>query len=109
MTYIQIAFKEYNITKSVWEMDWSDPLFKYFGKAFSNRDFLYALRNTIFLNLLDLAVGFPAPEEPAQILPFLSSKSTFIKLLPITRFELLGTKYSFRFRVSRLYLTSPNE
>ena len=27
MTYIQIAFKEYNITKSVWEMDWSDPLF----------------------------------------------------------------------------------
>ena len=61
MTYIQIAFKEYNITKSVWEMDWSDPLFKYFGKAFSNRDFLYALRNTIFLNLLDLAVGFPDP------------------------------------------------
>ena len=68
MTYIQIAFKEYNITKSVWEMDWSDPLFKYFGKAFSNRDFLYALRNTIFLNLLDLAVGFPAPIILAIIL-----------------------------------------
>ena len=62
MTYIQIAFKKYSIVQSVWEM----PLAKnngweYFIRAFSNRDFLFALRNTITLNLLDLLVGFPAP------------------------------------------------
>jgi len=62
MTYIQIAFKKYSIVANVWEM----PLaanhgFEYFIKAFSNRDFLYALRNTLVLNFLDLLVGFPAP------------------------------------------------
>src|SRR5690606_10895241 len=61
MTYIQIAFKKYSIVQSVWEMPWADNHgFEYFIKAFSNRDFLYALRNTIMLNLLDLLVGFPA-------------------------------------------------
>lgn len=62
MTYIQIAFKKYSIVKSPWEMPWADNHgFEYFIKAFSNRDFLYALRNTIMLNFLDLVVGFPAP------------------------------------------------
>ncbi len=62
MTYIQIAFKKYSIVKSVWEMPWAGSNgFEYFIKAFSNADFLYALRNTITLNLLDLVVGFPAP------------------------------------------------
>lgn len=62
MTYIQIAFKKYSIVKSPWEMPWADNRgFEYFIKAFSNRDFLYALRNTLMLNLLDLVVGFPAP------------------------------------------------
>ncbi|HOB91199.1 MAG: ABC transporter permease subunit [Bacillota bacterium] len=62
MTYILIAFKKYSIIKSVWEMPWADNHgFEYFIKAFSNRDFLYALRNTVMLNLLDLLVGFPAP------------------------------------------------
>lgn len=62
MTYIQIAFKKYNIIQSVWEMEWAENHgFEYFIKAFSNRDFLYALRNTLMLNLLDLVVGFPAP------------------------------------------------
>ncbi len=59
MTYIQVAFKEFNITKNVWSMDWVG--WRYFIQAFSNRDFLFALRNTIVLNLLDLLVGFPAP------------------------------------------------
>ena len=62
MTYIQIAFKEYKITQSIWEMEWAkNHGFEYFIQAFSNRDFLYALRNTLMLNLLDLIVGFPAP------------------------------------------------
>lgn len=62
MTYIQIAFKKYSIVQSPWEMPWADNNgFEYFIKAFSNRDFLLALRNTIMLNFLDLLVGFPAP------------------------------------------------
>jgi putative aldouronate transport system permease protein len=75
MTYIQIAFKKYSIVKSVWEMDWADKNgFEFFIKAFSNRDFLYALRNTLTLNLLDLIVGFPAPIILALILNELAFK-----------------------------------
>jgi len=62
MSYIQIAFKKYSIVQNVWEMPWADNNgLEYFIKAFSNRDFLYALRNTIMLNMLDLVIGFPAP------------------------------------------------
>ncbi|MGI6148487.1 MAG: sugar ABC transporter permease [Firmicutes bacterium] len=62
MTYIQIAFKRYSIVQNVWDM----PLarnngLEYFIRAFSNRDFLYAVRNTFMLNFLDLVIGFPAP------------------------------------------------
>lgn len=42
--------------------------FEYFIKAFKNRDFLYALRNTLMLNLLDLVIGFPIPIIFALIL-----------------------------------------
>jgi putative aldouronate transport system permease protein len=62
MTYIQIAFKKYSIVKNAWHMPWADNHgFEYFIKAFSNRDFRFALRNTVMLNLLDLLAGFPAP------------------------------------------------
>ena len=69
MTYVQIAFKKYSIVQNVWEM----PLagnngWEYFIRAFSNRDFLFALRNTITLNMLDLLVGFPAPILVALLL-----------------------------------------
>lgn len=79
MTYIQIAFKKYSIVKNVWEMPWADNHgFEYFIRAFSNRDFLYALRNTLMLNLLDLLIGFPAPIILALLLnelPFKRFKS----------------------------------
>lgn len=69
MVYIQIAFKKYSIVESVWKLPWADNHgFEYFIKAFQNRDFLYALRNTLFLNLLDLIIGFPAPIIFALIL-----------------------------------------
>ena len=69
MTYIQIAFKNYSIVKSPWEMPWANNNgFEYFIKAFQNRDFLDALRNTILLNVLDLVLGFPAPIILAIIL-----------------------------------------
>lgn len=75
MTYIQIAFKKYSIVQSVWEMPWANNGgWEYFIKAFSNRDFIYALRNTLMLNLLDLVVGFPAPIILALLLNELAFK-----------------------------------
>lgn len=75
MVYIQIAFKKYSIVKDVWGMQVADNNgFEYFIKAFSNRDFLYALRNTIMLNLLDLIIGFPAPIILALLLNELAFK-----------------------------------
>ena len=59
MTNIVIAFKDYNLFRTVWQAPWVG--LKWFEKAFAMRDFYDALRNTITLNLLDLAVGFPAP------------------------------------------------
>lgn len=69
MVYIQIAFKKYSIVESVWNMPLAKNYgFEYFIKAFKNRDFIYALRNTLTLNLLDLLLGFPAPIIFALIL-----------------------------------------
>ncbi len=69
MSYIQIAFKNYSIVKSPWEMPWANNYgFEYFIKAFQNMDFRDALRNTILLNVLDLVLGFPAPIILAIIL-----------------------------------------
>ena len=82
MTYIQIAFKKYSIVQSVWEMPWADNHgFEHFIRAFSNRDFLFALRNTIMLNLLDLVVGFPAP----IILALLLNELAFKKFKRVTQ------------------------
>ena len=75
MMYIQIAFKKYSIIQNVWEMKLaSNHGFEYFIKAFSNRDFIYALRNTIMLNILDLIIGFPAPIILALLLNELAFK-----------------------------------
>jgi putative aldouronate transport system permease protein len=69
MVNILIAFKQNNFLKPVWEVPWADNHgFQWFIQAFQNRDFLYALRNTVALNLLDLAFGFPAPVILAIIL-----------------------------------------
>lgn len=75
MTYIQIAFKKYSIVQSVWKMPWASKHgLEYFIKAFSNRDFIYSIRNTILLNLLDLIIGFPAPIILALLLNELAFK-----------------------------------
>lgn len=69
MIYIQIAFKKYSIVQSVWEMPLADNYgFEYFIKAFKNKDFINALRNTLVLNIFDLIIGFPAPIIFALIL-----------------------------------------
>lgn len=82
MTYIVIAFKKYNITKSVWQMEWADNHgFQYFIQAFNDKSFLNALRNTIVLNLLDLIFGFPAPILVALLL----NEVRFPKLKKVTQ------------------------
>lgn len=54
-----IAFKDYKILKGFSGSEWVG--FENFMKAFSNKDFFRALRNTLMLNGLDLALGFPMP------------------------------------------------
>ena len=69
MLYVQIAFKNYKIGKSVWSAAWAKNYgFQYFIKAFKDRDFINALFNTLTLNLKDLIFGFPAPIIFALIL-----------------------------------------
>jgi len=61
MTNIVIAFKNYNIFQGVWSKGSPWVGFKWFQTAFASRDFWNALRNTLWLNFLDLLLGFPAP------------------------------------------------
>ncbi len=69
MVYVLIAFKKYNITKGVFDMEWAkENGMQYFIQAFKDKDFIRALRNTISLNFLDLLFGFPAPIIFALIL-----------------------------------------
>lgn len=82
MTYIQIAFKKNNIIQNIWQVPWADGTpFANFIKAFANRDFLFAVRNTVTLNLLDLVVGFPAP----IILALLLNELTFKRFKRLTQ------------------------
>jgi putative aldouronate transport system permease protein len=59
MVNIVIAFKDYNMFRGVWDSPWVG--LKWFREAFGSRDFFLALRNTLWLNFLDLLAGFPAP------------------------------------------------
>lgn len=82
MMYIQIAFKKYSIVQNVWDMEWAaNHGFEYLIKLFSNRDFLFALRNTVLLNFLDLIIGFPAP----IILALLLNELVFKRFKRITQ------------------------
>lgn len=54
---IVIAFKDYNVFKGIWASPWCG--FDTFEKIFANKNFWNAVRNTLTLNLLNLAVSFP--------------------------------------------------
>ena len=79
MTNIVIAFKDYNLFQGVWSKGSPWVGFKWFQRAFESRDFWNAIRNTLWLNFLDLVVGFPAPIILALILNELVF-STFKKI-----------------------------
>lgn len=82
MAYILSAFKKNNIIKPPWEVAWAaNNGFEWFIKAFKDRDFLNALRNTLTLNLLDLVIGFPAP----VIMALLLNELTFKRFKKITQ------------------------
>ena len=94
MTNIVIAFKNYNLFRGVWTPalapcpesghlpncgHWVG--FKWFETAFASRDFWNAMRNTLWLNFLDLALGFPAP----IILALLLNELVFKKYKKLTQ------------------------
>lgn len=54
-----IAFKNYTPFRGVWKSEWIG--FENFVRLFSETDFLLLLKNTLYLNLLDVFVGFPFP------------------------------------------------
>jgi len=61
MTNIAMAFKDYNMFLGLWSKGSPWVGFKWFERAFASRDFWNAMRNTLWLNFLDLLLGFPAP------------------------------------------------
>jgi putative aldouronate transport system permease protein len=75
MTNIVIAFKNYNLFQGVWSKGSPWVGFYWFKQAFESRDFWNAVRNTLWLNFLDLVVGFPAPIILALLLNELVFKS----------------------------------
>ena len=82
MAYILSAFKQNNIFKAPWEVPWAkNNGFEWFIKAFNDRTFINALRNTLTLNLLDLVCGFPAP----IILALLLNELSFRRFKKITQ------------------------
>lgn len=56
---IQIAFKNFRITKDMWDCAWVG--FKNFEKLFGNPMFITVLENTVSISLLKILFGFPAP------------------------------------------------
>ena len=56
---LTIAFKDYTVAKGFANSDWVG--FEIFQKIFAHRDFGKAVKNTLFVNVLDLALSFPMP------------------------------------------------
>ncbi|MGG1516484.1 ABC transporter permease subunit [Paenibacillus oryzisoli] len=61
-----IAFKEFNIAKSIWDSPWVG--FEHFKVFLNSYYFWRLLRNTLLLNVFQLLWGFPAPIVLALLL-----------------------------------------
>ena len=59
LTGLQVAFKDFNIFRGMWASEWVG--FTVFQQIFADQKFWMALKNTVFLNGLDLLFGFPVP------------------------------------------------
>ncbi|WP_374121349.1 ABC transporter permease [Paenibacillus sp. LHD-117] len=54
-----LAFKDYNVIKGIWGSPWAGT--KYFELFFRNPAFVTLIKNTLYISLYQLAVGFPIP------------------------------------------------
>ena len=58
---IQIAFKDYKITRGIDGSSWSNPWYKWFLNFFTDPYFGRLLKNTFMISGLTILFGFPAP------------------------------------------------
>lgn len=56
---VLLAFKDYQLTLGIFKSQWAG--FKYFEQLFETPSFFEVLRNTVFISLLRIGFGFPAP------------------------------------------------
>ena len=70
--YLQIAFKDFRITRPVEQADFAG--LKYFMEVFNSVSFREALRNTLIINAMKLVICFPAPILLAVLLNELRSQ-----------------------------------
>ena len=56
---VQIAFKDLSPKQGIWGSPWVG--FKHFEAFFNHPNFWILIKNTLFLSLYTLAIGFPAP------------------------------------------------
>lgn len=75
---LQIAFREYRPRKGIWGSEWVG-LYQ-FERFFSNRKWIFYLRNTLTISLYQLAAGFPIPIFLALIL-HISEKKVLKKIV----------------------------
>lgn len=61
-----VAFKNYQILDGIWKSPWAG--LQHFERLFSGAGFMDALRNTVVISLLKLAIVFPAPVVLALML-----------------------------------------
>lgn len=56
---ITIAFKDYNAFDGIMGSPWAG--LKYFSRMFASATFARVMRNTVFISMLRILIGFPAP------------------------------------------------
>ncbi len=69
---IQIAFKDFSVTKGIWDSHWAGS--KHFTRFFHNYQFWTLIRNTVGISLYQIAVAFPIPIVFALLVNEVQSK-----------------------------------
>jgi len=64
--FVQVAFKDYRITRSIWDSSWVG--LKHFVALFKSVGFIQALRNTFIISFYFILFGFPVPIALAILL-----------------------------------------
>ncbi|WP_127589001.1 ABC transporter permease [Paenibacillus koleovorans] len=97
---LQIAFRDFSPAKGIWNSTWVGM--KYFEKFLDSYSFWTLLKNTLFLSLYQLAVGFPFPLILALVLnytpiPWLKKTTQTITYAPhfISIVVLVGMMFVF--------------